>query len=283
MDLDDVERIADNGWIPPDQLGRLYRLLTERTAFSAPEAYKRSCLQRRIVARMRRAGCRAVEQYLELLQREPREIERLAHALTIHVSHFFRNPTVFERLRTDVLPQLFRTTRPDDAPVRLWSLGCAAGEEPYSLAMVLAESFAQELVERHVELVATDIDTISLHKAAAGCYEAAGLKELSAERRQRWFSQAGSRYVIAPELTELVTFRQQDLMQTGQYQPCQLVLCRNTLIYFDRPVQEKILQALADILSTGGILVLGKAESLPGALRRSFDVLSTDERIYRRV
>ena len=262
------------------QLTAILDLLASQSGQTRIESYKASCVKRRILSRIRRTGCQNPEQYLERLIADPEEGARLTGSLSIHVSQFFRNPSLFDALQTKLLPQLVQ--RSAGQLVRLWSVGCSAGQEPYSLAMLLSESFDSDKKPGRFEILATDIDNRMLALAASGCYEEQALQGISPERRERFFIPSGQGFRLCPQLRGLVRFRQMDLQQFEQYQPAELVLCRNTLIYFNRPAQEKILHALADILPQGGILVLGKSESMPNHLRSRFATLDPVERIYSR-
>lgn len=264
-----------------DQLEAILVLLAQQTGLPLFDAYKESCVKRRVVARIRRSGCLDVEQYLRYLQQDAGERQRLVTSLSIHVSQFFRNPTLFETLQAGVLPALVQRTV--DRPLRIWSVGCSAGEEPYSLAILLVESFGEQVAGEQFEILATDIDRRTLAQAEQALYDAdPTLRVVSTARRERFFIEQDGSFRLCPAVQQLVRFRQMDLQRVADYPRADLVLCRNTLIYFNRPAQEKILQALADILPQDGILVLGKSESMPAPLRARFATLDPTERIYSR-
>jgi chemotaxis protein methyltransferase CheR len=168
-------------------------------------------------------------------------------------------------------------------PLRIWSLGCAGGEEAYSLAILLRKHFAHDLEQTATTIDATDIDEDILYAARKAEFNEDRLKDLPDELRERYFFLSGSRMQLTSVIREMVTFFQGNIMAVEKFLPCNLVLCRNTLIYFTRPDQEKILHGLADILPVGGILVLGKSEALVGEVRRRFTAVCPIERIYRRV
>lgn len=244
------------------------------------DAYKESCIKRRVASRIRRSGCQDVEQYLQLLSDSDAERERLVASLMIHVSQFFRNPSMFDALQTTILPALLQ--RATSQPLRLWSVGCSAGEEPYSLAILLLEQFGEQLASDRFEILATDIDLNILTKAQNARYAEPSLREVSADRRAKFFVETEKVFELCPVARQMVKFRQMDLQQVDCCQPADLVLCRNTLIYFNRPAQESFLHAIADILPLNGILVLGKSESMPASVRSRFATLDPVERIYSR-
>jgi chemotaxis protein methyltransferase CheR len=247
-------------------------------------SYKDTYMKRRVAVRMRSTGCRDAAEYCSLLRQGPEELDLLQKALTVHVSQFFRNPSMFEKLRREVFPELYRSCASrGSSGLRFWCLGCAGGEEPFSLALLLREHFSKELRRTRTIIDATDIDAETIRDARQGEYSGERLKEVPAEIRNRYFRQNGSRFRLVQEVREMVAFLHDDITRTATYEPSDLVVCRNTLIYFTRPDQENILRGIADILPNGGILVLGKSEILTGNVRRCFEPVCPVERIYRRL
>lgn len=246
--------------------------------------YKDKCMKRRVSIRMRSMRCRNAAEYCNLLRQSPLELDLLQKALTIHVSQFFRNPSMFDKLRTEVIPGLFSDCIKNGSDtLRASCLGCAGGEEPFSLAILFREYFSKEMRTVQAIIQGTDIDAETLRFAQQAEYIEDRLKEVSAELRERYFRLCGPRFRLVPETRQMVTFLQGDITNTAAHVPSNLVLCRNTLIYFNRPDQEKILHGVADSLPAGGVLVLGKSETLVGDVRRRFEAICPVERIYRRV
>jgi chemotaxis protein methyltransferase CheR len=208
-------------------------------------------------------------------------VDRLLRVLTIHVSQFFRNFSMFEKLRREVLPRLFlQSAEGQSGPVRILSVGCATGEEPYSVAILLRESFGAELQRYGAVITGIDIDSQTLAAARAALYPEERLKELTPALRTRFFSPLNNKYQLADEIQQLVTFRQGDLA-SDPLPVADLILCRNVLIYFERNLQERALHLFAQRLRVGGILVLGKSETLVGEARQLFVPVCPVERIYR--
>lgn len=237
--------------------------------------YKQPYIGRRILARMRRVGATGPADYLERLEREPAEAEALLSALTVHVTGFYRNPTTFAFLAREVYPALFE--RVGRRPLRIWSLGCASGEEPYSVALQLtAGGWGGRF-----GILATDIAAEVLALARSGRYDETALAAVPAAQR-RFFQREAGGWRLVPEVAQTVRFRRQDVLDARPYPRADLILCRNLLIYFDRSRQETILGRLADSLPEGGVLVLGRAESLLGSCWERFHCLSSGERVYRR-
>lgn len=268
--------------IGDEELTEIGLILEMRRNFSI-SVYKDKCMKRRIAIRMRSCNCNDVATYCNLLRQNDHELGLLQKTLTIHVSQFFRNPPMFEKLRTEVFPHLFSNSGGNHASLRIWSLGCAGGEEAYSLAILLQEHFSDQIKQIPTLIDATDIDQETLLAAEKAEYNEDRLKDLPDKIRERYFRQCGSRLQLSTVIREMVTFSQGNITSLEMYRPHDLVLCRNTLIYFTRADQEKILNGIAAILPTGGILVLGKSETLVGDVRRKFTAICPIERIYRKM
>lgn len=246
--------------------------------------YKETCMKRRVAIRMRSARCRDVAEYCCLLRQSEQELDLLLKVLTIHVSQFFRNPSMYDKLRLEILPGLFNGGAADNGGgLSFWCLGCAGGEEPYSLAIMLREYFARELLQTRVTITGTDIDEGTLASARRGEYGEERLKEVSPELRERYFERHGNLFRLIPGIRDMVTFQQGNIMSIPRHRASNLVFCRNTLIYFTRPDQERILNGIAAMLPPGGILVLGKSETMVGEARRRFTPVCPVERIYRKI
>ncbi len=244
----------------------------------ALELYKPKCLRRRVHVRMRAVGAHTYAEYRDVLARSPGERERLHDALTINVTRFYRNPETWDALRARVLPGLVR--RP--GPVRAWSAGCASGEEAHTIAMAWAEGAGAAALER-LTVDATDIDRASLARARAGRYRKEALAELPAGWAERWFREEEGEWVVDPRLHARVRVAAGDL--TAAPPPARaydLVCCRNVVIYFEKALQERLFAGFAEALVPGGILVLGKVETLVGPARERLELVDVRERIYRR-
>ena len=247
------------------------------------ELYRDRCVLRRLAARLRAAGAADLAGYCRRLDADPGEIRRLVEGLTVNVSEFFRNPRTFRALAREVLPVLVAQKRAEgDRSIRIWSAGCATGEEPYSVALACADALGEALGKFHVVVYATDVDEPSLVAARAGRYRAASLARLPRPMVRRHFEADGDGYLVRPAVRRMVHFRRHDLLAPPPFRRLDLALCRNVLIYMVRPSQERILDTLYDVLNPGGFLVLGKVEALTGPARDRFEVVNLAERIYRK-
>jgi len=240
--------------------------------------YRQKCLRRRIAVRMRACGVEGVSDYSALLDRDPTEYERLLRVLTINVSKFFRNPETWEIIRNEILPNLLRAEK----PLVMWSAGTAAGEEAYSLAILAWEWLAARKRDFNgVRVVGTDIDAQSLEAARSASYPDVALSETPPGLKRRWFTQDDGWRLREP-IRSLVEFEQLDILGRPAFE-ADLILCRNLLIYLDRPAQQQVFDSFLEVLRPGGYLVLGRVENLSAAVRSSFETVNARERVYRRL
>jgi chemotaxis methyl-accepting protein methylase len=253
-----------------------------RAAGLSLEAYKDKCLRRRIAVRMRACGVQSYKEYQALLARTPSEYEHLKDAITINVTRFFRNAETWQRLAADHLPGLLARV---PGTIRVWSAGCSSGEEAYGVVLLVAEAATAAGDARGLERVfveATDIDRRSLERATDAVYRADALAETPASVRDRYFEREGEGWRLAGTVRRRVRVRHHDLGREPPPGTFHLIVCRNVVIYFERPVQERLFQSFADALLPEGLLVLGKVETLVGRARERLQLLDPRERIYRR-
>ncbi|MFN2636200.1 MAG: protein-glutamate O-methyltransferase CheR [Gemmatimonadaceae bacterium] len=245
-------------------------------------SYKDKCLRRRIAVRMRAKGAVRFAQYAELLDSDAREYDRLMRSLTINVTKFFRNWETYSALQQRVIPSLWDRKEPE---LRVWSAGCASGEEPYSLAILMhqhATSNDHRGLER-VSIVGTDIDVDCLAEAERACYAPAALGETPTSLREKYFPEVAGVHTMLPEVRSLVNFAKSDLLQDGApFEEIHLLACRNVIIYFEREAQDELFAQFHRALAPGGILVLGKVETLLGRARSLFSPVNARERIFRK-
>lgn len=276
-------RSDDSGDIPDPGFERIRRILRTLTGFHLL-SYKDACIRRRLAVRMRAVGCATAEEYADLLMRDRSEPGALIETLTIHVSRFFRNPATFDKIRDEILPTLFaRSVNEGRRPLGIRSIGCSTGEEPYTLALIVRDSFAREMSAAGVSITASDVDPRVLRSAARGVYEPDRVEGVPPRLLDRYFRRREDGWHLVPEIRNMVEFRQEDLLRSASGPECDLILCRNVLIYFDRFHQEAILNGFAESLPSGGVLVLGKTETLLARARGRFRALCPVERIYRKI
>jgi chemotaxis methyl-accepting protein methylase len=247
------------------------------------DGYKDKCLRRRIAVRMRACGVQSYGEYQELLERDGAEYQRVKDAITHNVTSFYRNPETWDQVRSRILPELFAGDWPE---MRAWSAGCSSGEEPYTLAMLMAEHLDAQGRADRLDLVtvdATDIDRQSLARAQEACYSRESLADVPASLATRYFEHDGSDCRVVERVRRRVLVRASDLgVDPAPSRKYQLIVCRNVVIYFGRAMQERVFLGFAEALAPGGFLVLGKVESLFGGARDLLTLLDPRERIYRR-
>ncbi len=233
---------------------------------------------------MRAKGATSFAHYAGILDTDQHEYDKLVDALTINVSKFFRNPETFACLATKVLPELWAAPSP---LIRIWSAGCATGEEPYSLAVLCREYAAAHndlpKLER-LRIIGSDVDRDSVAEASKGRYPAAAFADTSPAVRERYFPLENGLYSVSPEIRNLVSFERRDLLDgEGHGGRLHMIVCRNVIIYFTRETQERLFDRFYDLLLPGGFLVLGKVETLLGKSGEMFAPVSSRERIFRRL
>lgn len=233
--------------------------------------YRPETLAKRVESRMRARRCADAGAYFALLAADEGEVDRLAEALVIPVTGFFRDPEVFAELGSQVVPRLSR----EAGFLRVWVAGCATGEEAYSVAILLAEAARGSGIG--FEVVASDVDQRSLEVAHRGFYPEAALAAVPGALRARYFEPAPGGALASASLRARVRFGRHDLVgrrlapKEAIVASFELVLCRNLLMYFEPALRNKAHDRLAAVLEPDGALVIGPSESLPAAAAGRFD------------
>jgi two-component system, chemotaxis family, CheB/CheR fusion protein len=241
--------------------------------------YKTSTIVRRIARRMTTTHNPTMQSYADYLKDHPGEVGELVKAFLINVTQFFRDPEAFEYLKSEILPQLIAQARAKDRVLRIWTAGASSGEEPYSLAMLLADLLSAELSDWSVKIFATDLDDGAINFARRGLYSETMLKGISPVYREMFFERADHGYRISKLLRQMVIFGHHDLSRSAPFPRIDLILCRNVLIYFAPELQEYVLNRFAFSLNPGGYLFLGKAETVrPG---QPFELVNKHWKVYR--
>ena len=270
--------------IDNDQLEALLEILLEQTGIDLSE-YRRTTLSRRVSGRLARLGMNANE-YLAVCRDDPDECREVVSSIAINVSSFFRDPVVYEAIAQSVLPRLAEMTN----SLRVWSAGCAAGEEAYSIAILIQEELKKtKNTACHPMIFATDIDHDVLTRAEEALYPTNSLNDTKLRIADAYFSRVDDGFELCPAIKHLVHFSANDLLSQNVDAPAEsvygdfnIILCRNVLIYFSESKQVEALERLYRSLATGGYLVLGSSEAMCRELKSRFKTVDARNKIYQK-
>jgi len=244
------------------EFGKISRLAYEKFGLELKPG-KQQLVSARLGKKVRAAGCSSFDEYYESVVADStgESLIELIDALTTNFTDFMREPAHFEFLRQEALARWLKRER-----VRIWSTACSTGEEPYSIAFALLDALGNAGRPR-LEIVATDISSRALEHAQRGVYPAARLANLPAAWQRSYFLRGEGKwqgsYRVKPEVAALVRFRRLNLNESFSHpEPFSVILCRNVMIYFDRPTQQRLVRQLASQLEPGGYLLIGHSESL---------------------
>jgi len=249
--------------------GRLSRFIYDTCGIKMPEV-KKTMLEARLQKRLRSLGMRSFTDYCDYLfapEGQEQELVQMLDMVTTNKTDFFREPDHFDHLTQTVLPEWLR--RHEGATLNIWSAGCSSGEEPYTLAMVLSE-FALKHPGFDFRILATDLSTRVLEKAKAAIYPEPLVEPVPLDLKKKYLLRSKDRSSgmvrIVPELREKVRFRRLNFMDDdfGMRDQLDIIFCRNVIIYFDRPTQERLLQRFHRQMKPGGFIFMGHSETLSG-------------------
>ena len=224
-------------------------------------AYRRSSLVRRIQKRLQTVSLPSYDAYQGYLENHPEEFSLLFNTILINVTNFFRDAEAWKFVATEIVPRILADTSADNA-IRVWSAGCASGEEAYTLAMILVDQMGVDQFRRRVKIYASDLDEEALTQARHATYSAQHVQDVPPEQLKRYFERVEDRYVFHQDLRRAVIFGRHDLVHDAPIARVHLLVCRNTLMYFTREVQTKVLGRFHYSLQNGGYLFMGRAELL---------------------
>jgi two-component system CheB/CheR fusion protein len=265
----------------PDQLNRILAVLKTRGNYDF-RVYKKNTLIRRIKRRMGLNNIEDMGEYLKFVCDKPEELKLLAKDMLIAVTSFFRDPEAMQALKEKVVPALVEKIETDtNEPLRIWVPACATGEEAYSIAIMLMESFEERHLTPRMQVFATDVDSNALEFARTGIYPESIAVDMSPERLNKFFTSDGPAYQVNKVLRESVVFAVQNIIADPPFSKLDLISCRNLLIYIEASIQKKIIPLFHFALRPGGFLFLGTSETI-GRESGLFEPVSKSLRIYRR-
>lgn len=247
--------------ITPHQFDKISGLVYQISGIDLHEG-KEELVKARLMKRLRHLRISSFDRYLKYLANDKSgaELRAMVDVLTTNKTNFFRESEHLDFLRDEIVPQWGKE------PARIWSAGCSSGEEPYSIAIVLCETIPDIWV-RDIKILATDISDRMMEKARKGIYDAETIKTLPPLLRTKYFEStnagSGRRYQVRPQLQSMVNFAKLNLMEEWPMRgPFEAIFCRNVMIYFDKPTQEKLVKRFWSLLKQGGYLFVGHSESL---------------------
>src|SRR5215467_6658333 len=282
----ELARIARHPYLVRDQgpelapaentgLSLVFQLLRKTTGVDFTH-YRQTTILRRIQRRMVVHKMEKIDEYVKYLQSNPTEIKALYQDMLINVTSFFRNPKMFEALKAHVFPAIAKT-RPPEGSLRIWTPGCASGEETYSVAIALLESLGDKASHTHIQFFGTDISEISIGKARSGVYPENIQGDVSPERLRRFFTKVEGGYRISKTIRDMCIFAQHNVLNDPPFSQMDLICCRNLLIYLEPVLQNKVISLFHYATRPGGYLVLGTSEGVG----TSTNLFSTEDRTHK--
>lgn len=245
--------------------------------------YKDSYLKRRILIRLRINNLESYGDYIKYLDYNSEEYTALVDTLTVNVTEFFRDPSVFKFLEEKIIPDLKAGKKSKNHKfIRIWSAGCATGEETYSIAMVLAEVMGDELDDFFISVYGTDIDSKSIAVAKAGEYSIEKLKNVPEKYIKKYFT-CNDKFLVSPKIKNLCRFKFLDLFKDKPLLRNDIIFCRNVIIYFSSEQKDKLFDKIYSSLNNNGYLVISKSEVLTGEISKKFKGIELKERIYSKL
>ncbi len=255
---------------------KLKRILHESAGLNC-SGYRDEYLKRRFEVRLRATDSPTYGRYVAYVKKNPEEVQRLLNDLTINYTMFFRDVDVYTYLERTLLPKLLT-----NKAVRIWSAGCATGEEPYSLAILVHRILGNHLTDHSVLILASDIDKDALAKAEKGNYQKKQLNNLSQPMIDKYFTKEGEIYKVQNLVKPLIRFEQFDLNTPSSRNDFDLILCRNVMIYFSKEGQQRVHMNFYRALKQEGYFITGKAEMLSGEPAEKFMPVDVKCRVYQK-
>lgn len=278
--LAEIERDGGSELPAPDMptYEEILKVLRLRTGTDFTR-YKENTVRRRLQRRMVAHHFTQLEAYLDYIRDNPEEVEKAAQDILISVTSFFRDPEAFAKLE-QYLKKILETKQPGDE-LRIWVPGCATGEEAYSIALLLYEQLGTTVLNYKIQIFATDIDLSALARARKATFHGSAVSGLRPALLRKYFRLSGDHYVLNKAVRDLVVIARQDITEDPPFLRLDLISCRNLLIYFKNPLQNKVLEIFHYALREGGYLFLGKSESAKQG-HELFQTVDAKARIYQR-
>ena len=217
--------------------------------------YKEKQMRRRIDTLINKNGITSYDAYVDLIKKDKEKFEQFVNFLTINVSEFYRNPEQWKILEGEVFPKLIKTYGKN---LKVWSAACSTGDEPYSLVMALS----RQIPLANIKVIATDIDKQVLDKARMGLYNEKSIANVPKDLKDKYFKKIGTSYQISDEIKRRVEFKEHNLLKDPYPTSCNLVVCRNVVIYFTEEAKDEIYKKFNQCMTKGGVLFIGSTEQI---------------------
>ncbi|WMN11920.1 CheR family methyltransferase [Marivirga salinae] len=263
-----------------DQLSEILNLVKQYTPLDFTD-YKRPTIIRRIVNRMTKNNISSLNGYVNYIHENTNELEILAHEFLISVTKFFRDKEAYEILRERIIPEIVKNKLTVDS-LKIWVVGCATGEEAYSLAILVMEHLTEVKKNLEVKIFASDIDKEALSVASKGIYNSSIKKDISDDLLDKYFIKEENTFRVRDNIRKMIIFADHDIVKQPPYGKIDLISCRNLLIYLNPVLQNKILSSLHFCLNKDGYLFLGPSESL-GEVKKSFNMVDKKWKIFKSI
>lgn len=245
--------------------------------------YLAKVLKRRISRRMGANKVKTYSDYLRILKSNPKEYDELFNVLTINISEFFRDFHIFNIITKTLSEVIENKILKGKYTIKIWSAGCASGEEPYSIAIALREIIEREGVPFNISIIATDIDNQCLEVAKTAEYRQKSLKNVNKYLLKKYFVPTNGKYRVKDEIRRLVTFYHHNLIADVHFENIDIVFCRNVFIFFNRSLQEHLIMAFYKALKKDGYLIMGAVETFLGEAKMVFREVDLKARIYQKI
>ncbi|MBN1793040.1 protein-glutamate O-methyltransferase CheR [Candidatus Woesearchaeota archaeon] len=245
--------------------------------------FKSDFIQTRVKKRMMRHNTTSYKDYLEILKTKIEEQHAIIQALSIHVTHFFRDKNVYEVFLTETIMKLLKEKQANKQRIlKIWSAGCSSGEEPYSIAMIFLEILQDQIKDYMIDIKGTDISSEMIELAKRAAYEPEQLKETPQDYIDKYFQKVDDKYYIKEEVKKLVRFEVKDIWAEDNPRAVDIIFCRNTMIYFSPDLRDKLFLSFHGRLLPEGFMVLGMTEILTPAAQKLFEAENNLYRIYKK-
>ncbi|MDD5347194.1 MAG: protein-glutamate O-methyltransferase CheR [Candidatus Omnitrophica bacterium] len=257
-----MEEPRDVRSIPAEELVNVLHFISGLKGIDL-SSYRQNFCFRHLRGRLQDTDCFSGPEYINYIKKNRGEIDRFLDDLSINVTHFFRDREVFESFKTNALDEIIKKkSAAEKGLIRIWSAACATGQEPYSLAIMLAEALRGK-PGIMVKIRATDVDSDALAKAAEGVYEGRDFREIDKKLLEKYFEPVyNGKYSVRDDIRKMVKFEKHNLITDDALRFIDIIFCRNVMIYFTREQQDMLIEKFYGSLTAGGYLVIAKVECI---------------------